>query len=65
MLAIIVLVLVRAHRKHRSVTASNTPAGETEADVKTENEAEPAEEPQGDPADNESEAPGKEDADQA
>jgi hypothetical protein len=34
-------------------------------DEKTENEAEPAEEPQGDPADNESEAPGKEDADQA
>ena len=65
LLAIIVLVLVRAHRKPRSVTASNTPAGENEADVKTENEAEPAEEPQGDPADNESEAPGKEDADQA
>ena len=65
LLAIIVLVLVRTHKKHRSATAANTPSGETEMDEKTENEAEPAEEPQGDPADNESEAPGKEDADQA
>ena len=65
LLAIIVLVLVRTHRKHRSATAASTPSGETEMDEKTENEAEPAEEPQGDPADNESEAPGKEDADQA
>jgi hypothetical protein len=64
LLAIIVLVLVRTHRKHQSA-AANTPADETEADVKSENEAEPAEEPQGDPADHESEAPGKEDADQA
>ena len=65
LLAIIVLVLVRTHRKHRGVTTANTPAGETEADVKIENGAEPVEEPQGDTADNESEVPGKDVADQA